>query len=436
MKALLIGGGGREHALALSIIKSGAELITISPNKNPGLARVSKKFYIFQDHDTDFIRGVATRYKPDCIFIGPETPLASGVSDVLISDGFRVFAPSSKAAKLETSKAFLRILMKEKGIEGGVDSASFTDLDKARKYVDAIDYDFVIKPDGLTGGKGVMVQGTHFNSREEGIAVIGKYLGSNYSKILIERKVEGEEFSLQALVFNDTIHFFPIVQDYKRAYEGDSGPNTGGMGSISFSTRGLPFIPPSHITAAQTILRKIVLALAEDGINYTGPIYGQFMSTSEGPKVIEINARMGDPEGINVLSLLNDSIMDVAISIFNRGSVRLSFRDSVSILRYLVPIGYGQDPNPSKILVNEELLISRGLRFFFASVNSRGKYLIQTKSRSLAILSEDNNLEGALTKFQGLEDAIRGDYYMRKDIGNADSITRKRTFMQRLAGPF
>lgn len=433
MRALLIGGGGREHAIALSIVKSGTELVVLSHNRNPGLLRIARKVVIGDQNDRVWVLENALRMKPDYVFIGPESPLAAGITDTLLEKGLKVFAPSSTAARLETSKSFCREFMRENGIGGNVDSTPFSDPEKAEEFVRGIDYDFVIKPDGLTGGKGVVVQGVHFRTKEEGGKIIREYLASGAGKILVERRLIGEEFSLQAFALGRRIYFLPVVQDYKRARENDEGPNTGGMGSICFSERGLPFISKETLDMAKGIMKKLVDKLVENGINYVGPIYGGFMSTSDGPKLLEINARLGDPEAINVLSLMENSIVDVASGMYNEQDVHIEFRDRVNVLRYIVPVGYGESPIPSTISIEEEKLLLRGLRIFYASVNKRGKVLKQTPSRSIALLSEGMELGEAVARFNGIAPLIRGKYFMREDIGTESAIQRKKKFMDEVA---
>lgn len=430
MRALLIGGGGREHAIGLSIVKSGTELVVIALNNNPGLMRIAKEMIVGNENDREWVLENAKRLNPDYVFIGPESPLAHGVSDILIENKFNVFAPTSTAARLETSKAFCRQFMTENKVRGNIESAAFSDSKSAQSFVNEIDYDFVIKPDGLTGGKGVVVQGVHFQTKEEGIKIIRDYLSSGNDTLLVEKKVVGEEFSLQAFVNGNKILFLPAVQDYKRAYEGDKGPNTGGMGSICFSEKGLPFIDPETLEGAKGILKELITEFAKKVANYVGPIYGGFIASPEGPKLLEINARLGDPEAINVLSLMETSIMDVAIAMLNNQDISLEFRDRISILRYLVPRGYGTRPIPSIIDLDEEKILLRGLKIYYASVNLSGKQLSQTTSRSVALVSEGTDLSHINARFEGLPSVIRGEYSIRNDIGTETMIEKKKKAMK------
>jgi len=429
---MVIGGGGRENAIALSAVSSNNSIYSISHNNNPGLIGISKRHFKVNENDKEAVLSVAKRVKPDLVLIGPEDPLSNGVSDILISQGFKVFAPTSKAAKLETSKSFLRNFMKSHYIDGNVESQSFTDFNELNKWVMGLDYEFVLKPDGLTGGKGVLVQGNHFYTKEEGLSIAKKLFENGMNKLLVERKLIGEEFSLQALVYYDKILFLPVVQDYKRAGENDTGPNTGGMGSISFSESGLPFIPKSHVETAKSIMRKIMEAMHSEGTPYVGPIYGQFMSTKLGPKLIEINARFGDPEAINVLDLMDDSIVDASIKLMEGNTPTLNIKNQINVVRYIVPIGYGSDPKPSKLKIDEVYLRRKGLKIFYASVDKKGNYLQQTRSRSIALLAKGDSINEIIPKFDGMENAIAGNYYYRRDIGTFESIERKNKFMKDL----
>ena len=432
MRALLIGGGGREHAIGLSIVKSGAELVVISANKNPGLQRISRKIVVGDENDSEWVLKNALKLKPDYVFIGPEAPLAHGVSDILLENGFNVFAPSSTAAKLETSKVYCRKFLSENKIGGNIESTSFSDPDRAADFIYGLEYDFVIKPDGLTGGKGVVVQGVHFSSKEDGAKIARDYLSSGKSALLIEKKMVGEEFSLQAFVKGKKIYFLPIVQDYKRAYENDTGPNTGGMGSICYSERGLPFIDFETVVKAKGIMEELVAKFAEKIVDYVGPIYGGFISTSDGPKLLEINARLGDPEAMNVLSLMENSMMDVAIMMLHDREINPEFRNRINVLRYLVPKGYGSKPEPSAIQMDEEKILLKDLKIYYASVHLKGKHLEQTNSRSIALVSEGNDLGEISRRFDGLSPLLRGSYYMRNDIGTEKMIEDKKNFMSRV----
>ncbi len=434
MKALLIGGGGRENAIAISAVLSNITLYSISHNLNPGIMGLSKRHYRIEENNKEQILKVAYRVKPDVVFIGPEDPLSNGVSDLLISQKFQVFAPSSKAAKLETSKAFLRQFMSLHNIDGNVESYTFTNFEDTKKHIENIDYKFVIKPDGLTGGKGVLVQDEHFRKKDEAIEIVARLFKNGVNKLLIERKLIGEEFSLQGFAKDDKIVFLPIVQDYKRAGENDTGSNTGGMGSISFSEEGLPFIPKDHVEKAKSIMKVIVEKMYNESEPYVGPIYGQFMSTADGPKLIEINARFGDPEAINVLDLLDDSIFDVAINMMDNNVPGLHIKDLINVVRYIVPVGYGSDPRPSVLSINEQELRKKGLKIYYASVDKKSGKLYQTRSRSLALLARGKSLDEINEQFNDFEKFIQGDYFYRRDIGTFGTVDQKIKRMTEILG--
>ncbi|MCL4447410.1 MAG: hypothetical protein M1163_03290 [Candidatus Thermoplasmatota archaeon] len=189
-------------------------------------------------------------------------------------------------------------------------------------------------------------------------------------------------------------------------------------------------IDPETLEGAKGILKELITEFAKKVANYVGPIYGGFIASPEGPKLLEINARLGDPEAINVLSLMETSIMDVAIAMLNNQDISLEFRDRISILRYLVPRGYGTRPIPSIIDLDEEKILLRGLKIYYASVNLSGKQLSQTTSRSVALVSEGTDLSHINARFEGLPSVIRGEYSMRNDIGTETMIEKKKKAMK------
>ncbi|MFC6726589.1 phosphoribosylamine--glycine ligase, partial [Halobium palmae] len=227
----------------------------------------------------------------------------AGVADALADAGVYTFGPTAEAARIETDKAYQRRFMQEAGIPGCPDFAVFEDTDAACEYVDAYDGDLAIKPAGLTGGKGVKVMGDQVTA-EEAKAYVRE---SGYDRVVLEERLVGEEFTVQAFVANGEVRTTPAVQDHKRAYEGDEGPNTGGMGSYSDASPELPFMEPGDYDDAVAVLEATADALPE----YAGVLYGQFMLTADGVKVVEFNARFGDPEAMNTLPVMETPFLDV-----------------------------------------------------------------------------------------------------------------------------
>ena len=274
-RILLIGGGAREHALGLAL-KNGKELISLfvwAGNRNPGFTSQATGMRIGSMSDVQGMCRYAQEIRADFAVVGPEGPLALGLVDLLENAGIPAIGPHRELAQLESSKTFARELLREFGIPGSPAYRSFCNEEDLLDFLDSLPMGFVIKPDGLTGGKGVKVMGDHFVSREEGLEIIRELLAEG-SQVLIEEKLIGQEFSLMS--FCDGEHFLhmPAVQDHKRAFDGDSGPNTGGMGTYSMADGALPFLRPADIAEAQAINEAVGLALhkkcgkLKTGINY------------------------------------------------------------------------------------------------------------------------------------------------------------------------
>src|SRR3989344_4519798 len=232
MKILVIGNGAREHAIAEALSKhKQARLFSYLKSKNPGIISFSKEYEIGNYNDLEKISGFAKKIKPDFAFIGPEEPLSHGVADLFGRLNIGAIGPGKNLARLETSKSFTRNLLRKYKIEGNPKFEIFNkkNINDAKGFLDEIGQ-CVVKPDGLTGGKGVKVQNDHFKTKKEALEYCNEMLQS-HPAVVVEEKFEGEEFSLQCFSDGKTVVGMPVVQDHKRAYENDKGPNTGGMGS-------------------------------------------------------------------------------------------------------------------------------------------------------------------------------------------------------------
>ncbi|MCI0496841.1 MAG: phosphoribosylamine--glycine ligase, partial [Thermoplasmata archaeon] len=285
-----------------------------------------------------------------------------------------------------------------------------------------------------TGGKGVQVWGDHFTTRAEATAyakeVIDRGIGGS-NAVVVEELLEGEEFTLQAFVDGKRVVPMPLVQDHKRAYEGDRGPNTGGMGSYSMEDHLLPFVPKGDVDRAVGIMESTVAAMAREGRDYRGILYGQFMETVYGPKVIEFNVRFGDPEAMNVLPLLEDSLLGASFEIVEGRLTPKRFRKMATVCKYVVPKGYGTSP-----LENAPLRVSTregdNTLLFYASVNDGDGIVLTTRSRSIGILGIASRLEDAERFAQSGLSGIEGEFFARHDIGTRAAIERKMTHMTRV----
>ena len=439
-KVLLIGSGGREHAIAKALKDGGAKIYAVMKHKNPGIARLSQDYIIGDDSSVSFVKNLdwVKFKKVDFAVIGPEAPLINGMADMLEEKGIPVVGPKKDAAIIEGSKEFMRDLMKKHNIDGMVDYYVFNNPKKVEEFLKNYDKPFVIKPVGITGGKGVWVMGDHFKTKEEGIRyakeVIEKKIGG-VDRVIIEEKLIGEEFTLQIFSDGRNLAGMPLVQDFKRAYEGDLGPNTGGMGSYSMENHLLPFLTKEDYTKAMKIMEDIIAAMRREGRIYKGIIYGQFMLTTEGPKIIEVNCRFGDPEAMNVLSILKTNFVDISWSIIEGKLKPVEFENKATVVKYVVPEGYGTKPLANQeIKVNEERIKREGALLYYASVNESNGKIYTTTSRSLAVVGIAENLYEAEEIAERALGHIVGRVYSRHDIAKKEMIDAKIAKMKELRG--
>jgi phosphoribosylamine--glycine ligase len=430
MNIFLIGGGGREHAIAESIARSfkNPQLYTAMSKKNPGIARLCKDFLLIKETDPEVV-DFAVKNNIELAIIGPEAPLAAGISDRLWNAGIPVVGPRRLAARIEFDKAWTRDFMKKYEIPG---CPVFKVFRKGKggtdEYIDELG-DVVIKPAGLTGGKGVRVMGDHFGI--EGAKAYAKEILKN-DDVVIEERLIGEEFTVQAFADGKNLAFAPSVQDHKRAYDGDKGPNTGGMGSYNDSKDILPFMRGSDYSDAKKIMNDTVRAIKkETGVPYQGILYGQFMATAYGISVIEFNARFGDPEAMNVLPILENDFLEVCSNIVNGtlDKINVKFKKQATVCKYAVPAGYPDDPVKDSVVEIDKMKESL---LFYSSVYEKDNKIYTTGSRALAVLGIADTIEDAEKKAQDGLSCLRGALHSRRDIGTNELIMKRIQHMKEL----
>ena len=407
---LLIGGGGREHAIARALAED-CTLYNCAGNRNPGIAALAEEVETLDTTNPQAVTTYAREVEATLAVIGPEAPLAAGIADALDDAGIYAFGPRKDHARIETDKAFQRRFLHEHDIPGNPEFATFDDTERACEYIDEYEGDLAVKPAGLTGGKGVKVIGDQL-TREEAKAYLRE---SDYDRIVLEERLVGEEFTVQAVVANGTCRATPAIQDHKRAYEGDEGPNTGGMGSYSDVSFSLPFMTDEEYDEAVSIVEATADALGA----YKGILYGQFMLTAEGPKIVEFNARFGDPEAMNTLPVLDTPFVDVLVAAREGDPVPdLDFDARATVCKYAVPEGYPENPTGgTEIDIDAE---SAGdALLFYASVDERDDGIYTTTSRAVAVVG----IAESITDAEAIaEDAlsVAGDgLRVRHDIGKS-----------------
>jgi len=366
--------------------------------------------------------------RPDFVIIGPEEPLADGIVDALQQLGVPAVGPSQALARLESSKAFARELVAKHGIPGNPQYRIFRTLEGMESYLEELG-SYVLKPDGLTGGKGVKLSGTHLRSQQEALGYAAEILRLGHGAVLVEEKLDGEEFSLQSFCDGTHVVDMVVVQDHKRAYEGDTGPNTGGMGSYSCEDHRLPFLQARHVEEASAINAEVARALLEEtGQKYKGVLYGGFMATKEGIRLLEYNARFGDPETMNVLSLLETDLVDICEAIIEERLDQLStrFQARATVCKYVVPEGYPDRPiKGARIDLSRVPKESDKLRMYQAAVEERDGQLFMTGSRAVAFVGIGETLEEAEQIAEHAASSAIGPVFHRRDIGTRELIQKR-----------
>ena len=440
-KVWLIGNDARAHAIAEAIRRSKqkVQLTAWMEKMNPGIAGLADAVKISDGYDE--LIDHALHSGADLAIISPEAPLILGVADDLEKCGVPTVGPGQKSAQIEGSKAFTRELMQKYNIPGSPKFRIFKAMDGINAYLEE-NMPVVLKPDGLTGGKGVMVHGEHFITVAVALKICEEIL-AKHGAVVIEEKLLGEELSLLCFCDGEFISPMPPVQDHKRRLSGDQGLNTGGMGSYSCADHLLPFLTQAELDQAVDIVLKTIKALrAETGELYRGIIYGGFMITAQGLRLIEFNARFGDPEAINVLSLLETDFLDICRSITRPekygglNQLDIKFKRLATVVKYIVPANYGRPENPR--IANASNLIKIGdlgrASIYHSSICSDNTGYHMTSSRAVAVLGMSPDLAEAERIAEQAACAITGAVAHRSDIGTAELIAKRVRHMKELRG--
>ena len=436
MNFLVIGSGAREHIITEKLSFSGSSVYSVLTNLNPGILEISAASHSVNDyHSNNSKRSImefASEHSVNCVVIGPEDPLAHGLSDMFWKQDIPVVGPTQNLAQIESSKGFTRDLLNKYSIHASPLYKHFKSMNGASEFIDDLGDDFVIKFDGLMGGKGVKLSGEHLSSKSEALEYCKKIV-DNSGIFVIEEKMFGEEFSLMSFCDGINLSHMPAVQDHKRAYEGDTGPNTGGMGSYSDSDHSLPFLEEQDIFEAQEINERVISALKDyTGEGYKGILYGGFMITSKGVKLVEYNARFGDPEAMNLLALLDSDFAKVCSDIANGTLSPVAFRKEASVCKYVVPLGYGSNPRKDTTLLIDNQF-SKTSDLYYAAVNLLDGKIATTSSRAAALVSCANTISEAERKCEEALDYISGDnIYVRHDIAKSDLINKRIKNMEKI----
>jgi phosphoribosylamine--glycine ligase len=435
MNILIIGSGAREHAIAKAFTRSKHKpnLFCFASSNNPGILELTVDYWIGNICDIDTITSIAAKRKIDFAIVGPEAPLGEGLADALWDVNIPVIGPRKKLARIETSKAFTRDLVKKYNIPGSPEYHYFHNLIGVKEFLEKLgEGNYVIKADGLMGGKGVKVAGDHLHSIQEAYQYCQELHEQNMS-FIIEEKFIGQEFSLMSFCDGEHLVPMPLVQDHKRAYVNDEGPNTGGMGSYSDANHLLPFVTEQEILDAQKINEAVIKALMQEcSEKYIGILYGSFMVTKNGVRLIEYNARFGDPEVMNVLSVLTSDFVDVCRAMIAGKLSRenVQFSNLATVCKYAVPEGYPDHPIKNAVIDISQIKYSQ--QFYLGAVDMQNGQLVETGSRTAAVVGMGMTIADAEKTAEEDINRIQGPLFHREDIGTQELIQRRIKHMEEI----
>jgi phosphoribosylamine--glycine ligase len=434
----LVGKDGRTAAMAAKCAESPAEprLDAMAEAMIPTLVEYCEgRVHLGDLNDAGAILRWAEEIRPSVVLVGPEEPLAAGAVDVITTRlGIPCFGPTQALARIESSKAWARDLVARHGIPGNPAYRIFRSSVGLVQHLAALG-EFVLKPDGLTGGKGVKVYPEHFESFDDARRYAEDVLDAD-GMVIVEERLDGEEFSLQTITDGVTVVHCPVVQDHKRASEGDTGPNTGGMGSYSCADFSLPFLRPEELRAAQAINEQVIAAMFEEtGERYRGVLYGGFMVTAAGVRLIEYNCRFGDPEALNVLPLMSSDFFEMACAVAEGrlADVEVRFEPQATVCKYIVPAGYPSGKGKGDLVeVPQSVLSDPSVRVYWAACNWSETGITMTGSRAVGIVGIGNTLDEAEQHAERAASQVVGEVRFRHDIGTADLVARRVEHMDRL----
>ncbi|WP_251178158.1 phosphoribosylamine--glycine ligase [Adlercreutzia agrestimuris] len=427
MNILVLGGGGREHAITWALAKSPrTDELFVAPG-NGGTDAIATNVSDLDACDAQAVLAFVKDHNIELVVIGPEAPLVAGVADVLREAGIAVFGPDAQGAQLEGSKAYSKAFMEANNIPTAR-YATFTELEPALAYVRELGAPIVVKADGLAAGKGVIVAEELEDAEEAVQDCFSGAFGEAGSRVVIEECLTGPECSLLAFVSNGQAHCMTTAQDHKRAFDGDLGPNTGGMGVYS----PVPIVTADELAEMREIMQRSAEATAREPFDadYRGVLYGGFMLTPEGPKVLEFNARFGDPETQVVLPRLENDLVDIMMAVAEGRpqDIELEWQDQWAVCVVLASEGYPGSYEKGKVILGvDEAETIEGVTVFHAgTAKNYDDELVTAGGRVLNVVALGDTFEEAREKAYEACALINfeGKQY-RSDIGKRASLGRE-----------
>jgi len=427
MRILVVGSGGREHALAWSLTRSPlVDRVYVTPGNagtewsdhtaNDGCRMADSVNVQIKANDIPALIQFARQNQIDLTVVGPEVPLAAGIVDDFQAAGLCIFGPSKAAAQLEASKVFAKEFMRDHGIPTA-DFAVFNDYDAACHYVDDQTRPLVIKADGLAAGKGVIVCNTPDEAKDAlRLMLVDRPFGEAGERVIIENRLDGSEVSVLAFVDGQHFALMPYAADHKRAYDGDQGPNTGGMGA--YASRIIDY-PNFEKIVIEEVIRPTIDGMTKRGTPYKGVLYAGVMITPDGPQVLEYNCRFGDPETQVILPLLETDLVDI-LNVCIDGTLdqlNIKWREEFCAAVVLASGGYPGDYQTG-LPIRIDWPLPAGSMLFHAGTKREGNEYVTSGGRVMAVTALGSTLQQALDRAYAAVEHIHFDgMHYRKDIG-------------------
>lgn len=426
-KCLVLGNGGREAVIAEYISKD-YSVYSIMPYKNPSIVEIVEKSggkYIVGDaFDKKNVKNFIEKEEIKNCVISSDNLLQEGLIDLARELGLKTFGPTSKGAKIEWSKGYALDIVEKIAPEMIIKNYNVTDIEELKNAIESYSGDdFVVKPEGLTGGKGVKVGGIHFHGKLEGFEYAKECL-KQAGNVIIQDKVEGREFTVTGFTDGKNVVVTPTTFDYPYRFDDDKGPGTGGMGCLGFDNGLLPFLTEKDIKICANLMKKTIEYINKDSVEFNGVIYGGFFKCKDGIKFIEFNARFGDPESLNILNSIETPFAELFENIQNQtlSEENCKFKKINTFTVYVVTPNYAvaSSKEPLKFMLNKETIESQNVKIYFASTRhlEGNQYESVGNSRLFAVVTTDENMENAKKRvYKALEGNVDENLHYRKDIG-------------------